>query len=185
MQIYICSRGGSASCRAAGASAARALASPWQLPETAGTLRWKEVKGLSSVERRKKKKTQICSLPRQQLRRLMSSRRRGLRGTGGGTGGYGVVSDPARMPPREPWPRKFPPADWRAVLSVCVRACEVLGLFWEIPGQSADSSRLAFVSFTSESSPQVVAYFGVAMATAHGNPSVVEKKGRKKKSNKI
>lgn len=84
------------------------------------------------------------------------------------------------MPPREPSPRKFPPADWRAVLSVCVSACEVLGLFWEIPGQSADSSRLAFVSFTSESSPQVVAYFGVAMATAHGNPSVVEKKGRKK-----
>lgn len=111
----------------------------------------------------------------------MSSRRRGCGGTGGDGGrGDGVVSDPARMLPREPSPRKFPPADWRAVLSVCVSACEVLGLFWEIPGQSADSSRLAFVSFTSESSPQVVAYFSVAMATAHGNPSVVEKKGRKK-----
>lgn len=52
--------------------------------------------------------------------------------------------------------------------------------------QSGDLSLFAFFSrrFTSEASPQVVAYFAVAMATAHGKPRVLGRKEKEKKKRK-
>lgn len=47
--------------------------------------------------------------------------------------------------------------------------------------QSVDLSLFAFFSYTSEASPQVVAYFTVAMATAHGKPRVFDEGEKKKK----
>lgn len=64
-----------------------------------------------------------------------------------------------------PW--RFPPAESRHFLSVCVRCWVYFRIF-----QVSRFIRLAFLSFTSEASPQVVAYFCVSMATARGNPSV-------------
>lgn len=48
--------------------------------------------------------------------------------------------------------------------------------------QSVDLSLFAFFAFTSEASPQVVAYFTVAMATAHGKPRVFDGEEEEKKT---
>lgn len=64
---------------------------------------------------------------------------------------------------------------------------EMLDLFQGTPGQSVCSLLIClflpffFLSFTSEASPQVVAYFTVAMATAHGKPRVFDREEEEKK----
>lgn len=128
----------------------------------------KEVKGLSSAQRR----NQNLLFAETAALKIDVQQEASLRGGGGAL----VVSDPAWKLLRKPSPRKLPPAESSRFPSVCASACEVVGLFSDIPGQSVDSSRLAFFSFTSEASPQVVAYFSVAMATGHGNPTVAERK---------
>ena len=51
----------------------------------------------------------------------------------------------------------------------------MLDLFQATLGQSVCSLLIClFLPFTSEESPQVVAYFTVAMATAHGKPRVFD-----------
>lgn len=80
----------------------------------------KEVKGLSSVQRR----NQNLLFAETAALKIDVQQEASLRG-----GDTLVVSDPAWKLLREPSPRKFPPAESRHFLSVCVSACEVLGLF--------------------------------------------------------
>lgn len=144
--------------------------------------------GLSSVQWR----NQICSLPRQQLWRLMSSRKGVC-----GASCLGAAVTRAKICCPHPLWRRLSPTDLETFLSAesrrfylpawmswNIRGCEMLDLFQGTLGQSVCSLLiclfLPFFSRTSEASPQVVAYFTVAMATAHGKPRETKKKKKKR-----